>query len=363
MKNSAISKWIKRIIMIGLLAGVGYFLYQQYKPVPEAPIEAPQPITFEVTQETVTQEIQVKGKSVYAKQTDVYAPFASKIKQWNVENGEPIRKGAVMFSLDSKALQTEVQQLETDIEKSRLEAQLNEIGLNQGNGSEPLGVTEEERKKAFAERETKRLTNEMNKDSIAVKEQEVQAKKAVIGLSTVYAPVSGVFLMNDTETKTRMVSEGQYVGTIVDTGKLQFVATITEQDIFKIQTGMPVSVHMTGNKEVALTGKVSKISKFAKKGTETDLKQPSQFDIVIDLKPNAKLIGGLSLEGKIETLRKEKATVVPTLAVMRDQDTAYVMLDQGKGQYAQQTIQTGIETDDKTEVLNGLKPGDIVVLP
>ncbi|MHA7583297.1 hypothetical protein ACX12E_23385 [Paenibacillus vandeheii] len=32
-------------------------------------------------------------------------------------------------------------------------------------------------------------------------------------------------------------------------------------------------------------------------------------------------------------------------------------------QYAQQTIQTGIETDDKTEVLNGLKLGDIVVLP
>ncbi|WP_315794678.1 efflux RND transporter periplasmic adaptor subunit [Paenibacillus sp. BIC5C1] len=363
MKNSAISKWIKRIIMIGLLAGAGYFLYQQYKPIPEAPIEAPQPITFEVTQETITQEIQVKGKSAYAKQTDVYAPFASKIKQWNVENGEPIHKGAVMFSLDSKALQTEVQQLETDIEKSRLEAQLNEIGLAQGEGPEQLGVTEEERKKAFAERETKRLTNKMNKESIAVKEQEVQAKKAVIGLSTVYAPVSGVFLMNDSETKTRMVGEGQYMGTIVDTGKLQFVATISEQELFKIQTGMPVSVHMTGNKEVPLTGKVSKISKFAKKGTETDLKQPSQFDIVIDLKPNAKLIGGLSLEGKIETLRKEKATVVPTLAVMRDQDTAYVMLDQGNGQYAQQTIQTGIETDDKTEVLNGLKPGDIVVLP
>ncbi|RRJ61810.1 efflux RND transporter periplasmic adaptor subunit [Paenibacillus oralis] len=363
MNKSIAVKWIKRVVIIFLLAGSGFFLYQKYKPAPEAPVEAPAPITFQVTQETITQEIQVKGKSAYTDQTDVFAPFTGPIKQWHVENGQAVRKGAALFSLDSKTLQNEVQQMESEMMKSRLENKLNKISAKQGEGAEQPGVTEEERKKAFADRESKRLMSDINEEAIAVKEQDIAFKKSLIGMSTVSAPASGVFLLNETDTKTRMVNEGQYVGTVVNTGKLQFTAAVSEQEIFRIKAGMPVKVQMTGKKEIPLTGKVSRISKFAKKGAENDPKQVSQFDIVIDLKPDPSLIGGISLEGKIETARKEKAIVVPSLAVMREQNEAYVMLDKGNGNYERQTIQTGIETDDKTEVLNGLKPGDTVVLP
>lgn len=34
-------KWIKIIITVVLLAGAGYWLYEKYKPKPEAPIEMP----------------------------------------------------------------------------------------------------------------------------------------------------------------------------------------------------------------------------------------------------------------------------------------------------------------------------------
>lgn len=356
-------KWINVIVTVAIMAGAGYWLYEKYKPQPEAPIEVPPPITFEVTQQTMTQTIQVKGKSVYTDQTDVFAPYAASIKQWNVKNGQQVNKGDVLFTLDTSSLQTEVQQLQSDLEKAKLEIEINQVTMDQADISAPLGVTEEERKKAFADRESRRMTNELNQKAIALKEQDIQKKQEVIGKATVYAPASGIFQLNESDTKTRMVSEGQSVGSITNTSKLQFMAVIGEEEMFTLKPGMPVKVRMTANKEPEFTGKVSKVSKFARKGSDADLKQASQFDIVIDLKPDARIYGGVSLEGEIETARKDKATVVSSLAIMRDQAEPYVLLDKGNGQTEPRTVKTGMESGDQTEVISGLKPGDIVVLP
>jgi HlyD family secretion protein/macrolide-specific efflux system membrane fusion protein len=39
------------------------------------------------------------------------------------------------------------------------------------------------------------------------------------------------------------------------------------------------------------------------------------------------------------------------------------MLDNGSGQFERRDIKVGLETSDKTEVLEGLKEGDSVALP
>ncbi|MDR6725580.1 RND family efflux transporter MFP subunit [Paenibacillus amylolyticus] len=356
-------KWIKIIITIVLLAGVGYWLYEKYKPKPELPVEIPPPITFDVTQETMTQTIQVKGKSVYTDQTDVFAPYASSIKQWHVKSGDQVKKGDILFTLDTTAQQTEVQQLESDLEKARLDYELNQVSVEQAGMTETLGVTEEERKKAFVEREGKRLTSELSQKALVLKEQEIQKKKEVMSKAVVYASASGIFQMNDEDSKTRAVTEGQVIGSITNTSKLKFMTIVGEEEMFRLKVGMPVQVRMTAQKDLEFTGKVSKVSKFARKSTDTDLKQASQFDVVIDLKPDAKMFGGVSLEGDIETTRKDKATVVSSIAVMRDQTEPYVLLDKGNGQTEPLTIKAGMESGDKTEVLSGLKPGDVVVIP
>ncbi|MGC5775951.1 efflux RND transporter periplasmic adaptor subunit [Paenibacillus pabuli] len=357
-------KWIKIIVTVVLLLGASYWLYEKYKPKPAEPVEVPPQITFDVTQETMTQTIQVKGKSVYTDQTDIIAPYASNIQKWNVKNGEQVSKGDVLFILDTSALQTEIDQLESDLAKARIELEVNQVSLDQADMSAPLGVTEEERKKAFADRKGRTLTNELNKKSLAIKEKELQKKRDMMSKGVVYAPTSGIFQMNDPDSKTRMVTEGQLVGNIINMDKLKFMTIVGEDEMFKLKAGMPVQVRMTAQKETPFTGKVSIVSKFARKGaSEMNLKEASQFDVVIDLKPDSRMYGGVSLEGDIETARKDKAIVVSSLAIMRDQGEAYVLLSKGNGETEQKTIQTGMESGDKTEVLRGLKPGDIVVLP
>ncbi|WKL00123.1 efflux RND transporter periplasmic adaptor subunit [Paenibacillus amylolyticus] len=170
--------------------------------------------------------------------------------------------------------------------------------------------------------EGKRLTNELNQKALVLKEKEIQKKQAVISKSVVYASASGIFQMNEEDSKTRAVTEGQLIGSITNISKLKFMTIVGEEEMFRLKVGMPVKVRMTAQKDLQFTGKVSKVSKFARKSTDTDLKQASQFDVVIDLKPDTRMYGGVSLEGDIETMRKDKVTVVSSLAIMQGSDRA-----------------------------------------
>ncbi|ETT66073.1 MULTISPECIES: efflux RND transporter periplasmic adaptor subunit [Paenibacillus] len=357
---------IKWIVLVLIIIAAGYFLYNKmYKPEAQLePVEPPQAITFEVTQETITNSIQVKGNSNYEKETLVYAPYASKVTKWKVENGGQVKKGDLLFTLDQEALKNEIATQEATIRKAKLEAELNEFVSQQDEENAALGATEAERIKALTAQEATRLGDELNQVNAEIQARELTEKKTKLKTALYYAPASGIFLFDSASEIPQTVTDNQYIGKIVDMNKLEFIALVGEQDVFRIKTGMKVDVKMTAIKDLKLSGEVTKVAKFAKtaSGQNATTSSVPQFEVVITLQPDEHLIGGLSLNGEIETVRKENATVVSSIAVMHEGDLSYVMLDKGDGQYERKDIEVGLETTDKTEVLSGLKVGDVVVL-
>ncbi|KTD86076.1 efflux RND transporter periplasmic adaptor subunit [Paenibacillus etheri] len=357
---------IKWIVLLLIIIAAGYFVYNKmYKPeAPLEPVEPPQAITFEVTQETMTSSVQVKGNSQYEKETLVYAPYASKVTKWKVENGGQVKKGDLLFSLDQEVLKNEIATQEATIRKAKLEAELNEFVSQQDQENAALGATEAERIKALAAQETARLGDELNQVNTDIQARELKEKKTKLNTALYHAPASGVFLFDSASEIPQTVTDNQYIGKIVDMNKLEFIALVGEQDVFRIKTGMKVDVKMTALKDLKLSGEVTKVSKFAKtaSGPNAPAVSVPQFEVVISLQSNEHLIGGLSLSGEIETVRKENAIVVSSIAVMHEGDISYVMLDKGNGEYERRDIEVGMETSDKTEAVSGLKVGDVVVL-
>ncbi|ULO05056.1 efflux RND transporter periplasmic adaptor subunit [Paenibacillus sp. 19GGS1-52] len=365
--KSKIRKIIKWVIIAGIVIVAGYLLYSKmYKPEGEvASIEPPQVISFQVTQEPIANSVQVKGKSQYEQETLVYAPFASKVTEWKVENGGQVKKGDVLFTLDQTTLKNEILTTEATIRKAQLEAELNDFVAQQDDETAVLGATEADRLKTLASQETARLNDELNQVNADIQARELTDKKAKLKTAVYHAQATGIFLYDDsTSERPQTVTDNQYIGKIVDLNKLEFIALVGEQDIFRIKAGMKVQVNMTALKDLKLAGEVTKVSKFATTaaGQNSASTQVPQFEVVISLQPDEHLIGGLSLNGEIETTRKEKATVVSSIAVMHEGDLAYCMLDLGNGQYERREITIGLETTEKTEILSGLKPGDTVVL-
>ncbi|MFC4098813.1 efflux RND transporter periplasmic adaptor subunit [Paenibacillus xanthanilyticus] len=355
-------KWL----MIGIvLVGISGGLYMVSRP-PAQPMDGmadSQAITFEVTRETISNTVEVKGKSLYEQETAVYAPFGSKVTSWKVADGQQVKQGDVLFQLDRTALQNEIAQEEASLRKASLEAELQAYVAQLDQEETGLGITETQRKRAHANEELARLTRELNDVTATIQRKTVAEKKELVGKADFRSPATGIFLYESAGKRPQAVTDNQYIGKIVDLDKLQFIALVGEQDVFRIKPGMAVAVKMNAKKELKLEGKVLRVSKFAKTGTDqNNIDQAAQFEVVISLAPNEYLIAGLSLNGQIETERKENVTVVPTIAVMRENDKSYVMLDQGGGATERRDIEVGMETPEKTEVLKGLEPGDKVVL-
>ncbi|ASA26241.1 efflux transporter periplasmic adaptor subunit [Paenibacillus donghaensis] len=357
---------IKWVIIIAIIAAAGYLLYAKVfnkaeEVVSEVPMEV---ITFPVTQETITQSLQVKGTSKYEHETLVYAPFASKVTNWKVKNGDQVKKGDLLYTLDTSTLKNEIATQEATIRKAKLEAELNSFVSQQNEETITVGVSEAERLKSLAAQETGRISEDLNKVNADVQAREIAEKKKKIQSAIFQAPSSGIFLFESNSEPPQLVTDNQYIGKIVNLNKLEFIALVGEQELFRIKAGMKVTVKMTASKDAKLSGIVEKISKFATatSSKETASTQPPQFEVVISLESNELLIGGLSLNGEIETIRKENVTVLSNIAVIHEGDLSYVMLDKGNGKIERKEIKIGLETTDKVEVLSGLKAGDTVVL-
>ncbi|MGZ9582933.1 efflux RND transporter periplasmic adaptor subunit [Paenibacillus marinisediminis] len=357
-------KKIKWMAVIVILGAISYGLYQFGNPSKSdmAANTAEEQITFPVTQETLINTIEIKGKSSYEQETIVYAPFTGKVKQWNVKDAQQVKKGELLFNLDPSDLQKEIAQSEASLKKMKLEDQLSEFQASIGEEGEVSATTEAESKKQFIDKEAAKLQRELNQVNLSIQEQEISDKRSKVETAIYYAPTDGIFLYDDAANLPQYVQENARIGKIVDTKKLQLVSLVGEQDIFMIKPGMPVDVKINALKDVPLKGTVTKVSKFAKPGTDQAANQAAQFEVIISLEANENMIAGLSLTGLVETSRIENAIVVPTIAVMKDQEGSYVMLKLPDGSTERRSIKTGMETPEKTEVLTGLQPGDTVVL-
>ncbi|OPH57264.1 efflux transporter periplasmic adaptor subunit [Paenibacillus ferrarius] len=356
------------ILTAVIICGISSFLYVSSHPksknANQADSASAKALQFKITKEDLVNSIEVKGKSSYAKETRIYAPFNGEIKAWNVTDGAQVTKGQLLFELDGSPLRGEIASLQSTLKKQQLEADLANFkaaGPQGDAGSIAAGaVNEDEARGRFATAEGRKIQQQLNEVNDTSLQLQLAKKQEKVEQAVFNAPDDGIFLFEDSAKIPKSVEESARIGKIVDLTKLQLVCTVGEFDVFRIKPGMIVQVKVEALKQKKLQGKVEKVSKFAKSGTDQGTSS-AQFEVTISLEPDDQLIAGLSLTGTIETEKKASTVVVPTLAVMHEKEVYYVMLQNAQGAERRE-IEIGLETPEKTEVLKGLNEGDTVVL-
>jgi RND family efflux transporter MFP subunit len=359
-------RWTLPILAL-IIGGLSLFLYIKSHPSagqkPNMALNAGSVLRFKVTRENLSNTVEIKGKSSYQKETYINAPFSADVKRWAVSEGTQVKKGDLLFQLDGTALQGEIAQLQADIKKLELDstlAKFQETKSGKTDSTTTIGTTEEEAKQRFAEAQSRKIQDELNRIQLGNMQTQLEQKLAKLNAARFTAPEDGIFLFENVK-EPQSVTENQRIGKIVDLTKLQLICSVGEYDIFRIKTGMSVDVKVDALKNVALKGKVEKLSKFAKTTADESNATAAEFEVVISLEPNEQLIAGLSLTGTIETDRKENVLVIPTLAIQRDKEQTFVMVEGSQGP-EKRIIETGLETPEKTEVISGLKEDETVVI-
>jgi HlyD family secretion protein len=214
----------------------------------------------------------------------------------------------------------------------------------------------------------------------------------------VAAPMDGVVIRRGVElgdTVTSGVSSfnaGTVLMTVADVGTMIIQAGINEVDIGKVRLEQPVKVSLDAYPKARFAGIIKRIAPAARL---EDKVKVFEVEIAID-RQGAELRTGMTANVDVMGERKDRVLTVPVEALFRKDDAELVYIkkvgtphaaespgllsrvfaggkkddpaaklddkDTWKERFEVRTVETGLSSFDKVEVVSGLKPGDEVAV-
>ena len=171
---------------------------------------------------------------------------------------------------------------------------------------------------------------------------------------TLHAPASGT-VVSTSVVEGQKIAAGQTLMSLADLSQLWLMADVYEQDLSWVGVGTRALVELPYDPETRITGRVDYLYDELNESTRTLKARIRVPNPGLKLKPGmyatVQLLGGATAPGP----------VVPTEAVVRTGDRAVVILALGEGRFMPTDVRTGVESDGRTQILQGLLGTEEVV--
>ncbi|UFJ39339.1 efflux RND transporter periplasmic adaptor subunit [Brevibacillus humidisoli] len=389
-----VKQYLTSFVMLTLvLAGCS----AQPTAVEEQKEEAPIPVQVEsLTEGSVGVAAGLTGTLAPGKTVQVAPKVSGKIQTLNVELGQKVSQGDVLFKLDQQDLMNSVQQAEaayklalanfkqsdtssaqgveqaknslTQAEQALKDAKLNEQRMNQLFSQGAISQQQyEQAKSAVTNAQTAydnaKATYDAAQKQVGIGVSQASVDQARVSLenareqlanSTVTAPISGV-VSSVSGSVGEMASPQMPVVVLVTTDPLLVKVNVSEQEITTLQVGSKVTVHLPAlDKELeASVTAISPVMDQQVKGYPVEISIPNPTgELKSDMVANVQLSDGTE---------NAKTLVVSRTAVFDQDGKRYAYIVEGD-QAKQVEVTTGAESSDKIEILSGLNKGDQVVV-
>ncbi|QQS36303.1 MAG: efflux RND transporter periplasmic adaptor subunit [Ignavibacteriales bacterium] len=282
--------------------------------------------------ETIDNNILVSGTIIADEEVELKSEISGKIISIFFDEGRFVSKGDSLVKINDSELRAQLQRL-----KFRQEL-LSDIEFRQKKLLEKNAISQEEYDTAL---------NELN-----VNKAEIQVLQAQLDKTIIRASFNGIIGL-------RNVSEGSYVtnnNVIASLQSLSFVKVdfaIPERYSSDIKTGDQVNFKISGI-DVKYTATVYAIEPKIDPVTRT-LKIRAKCS-----NPGMKLLPGSFADVEVLLKKISNTIMVPTESVVPELKGQKVFLYKD-GKVFPQSIQTGIRTDKRVQVINGLMPNDTLI--
>jgi HlyD family secretion protein len=218
-----------------------------------------------------------------------------------------------------------------------------------------------------------------DRDQVKVKEHQVAAAQAAVGQRaaqlrlaevqrsrmSIRSPIAGL-------VTRRLANEGEVVGlgggsmvtlggplfTLVDLDRLYVRATVDEFDARQVRLGQEVRVTLEALPGRTLRGRLYKISP----AVSGERQEARTFSVRVALEEGKEFVKpGMSADVEVIVARRRDALFVPTQAILEREGKkrVYVVAD---GHARATTVKVGESNWSSTEILEGLREGDRVVI-
>lgn len=186
--------------------------------------------------------------------------------------------------------------------------------------------------------------------------------------ATIVSPIDGVVLTRDREVGDavssilNLGSAATLILTLGDTSTVYVKGKVDEADVGKIHVGLPARITVESFPGQTFQGTVTKI---APMGVEKD--NVTTFEVRVSIaNPTGALRVNMSANAEIILEEHHDMLIIPESAIIYEKDgSAWVqLLDPSSPEgFKKVRIKIGISNGQRTEVLDGLKEGDKILLP
>ncbi len=253
---------------------------------------APKVKLGEVDMKPFKHEIRVQGNVETDQDITLSAEMGGLITKINVKEGQTVRKGSVIATVDASVLSSNVQELQTQLEYAEYMLEKQQELQERGVGSE-------------FDLETAK--NQVNSLKASMQSLNTQRGKALIR-----APFTGVI-------DQVFAKEGQMAGPaspivrLVNNDNVDIVSTISEKHFSKVHIGTPIRVSFPNYSDTVLNLNVSNVGNYIEPTNRT-------FRIMANIKDNKLLLPNMLAEVSITDMYVDSGMVVPSKSILKDQN-------------------------------------------
>ncbi len=341
------------------------------------------------------------GKVEPITKVEVKSKASGIVKKLHVEYGDRVKKGQLLAQLDKIEIEAQVEQSraallaaeanlkgsEADFQRAKVDAEGPDVPLlkraydrnleMQRSGvvsQSALDDAEKDYRMAVNKQSVARAQMTVLQAKIAQSQAQVAEDQAnlkqleeQLSYTDIVSPIDGIVLSRDVEVGDAVSSilvlgsSATLVMTIGDVSKVYVKGKVDESDIGRVYMGQPARIKVESFKDKTFNGVVNKISPM---GVEKDNVTTFEVRVSID-NATGELKAEMTANAEIILDEHKNVLQIPEGAIIYDKDRkASVEIPDPKGKDGQRklAINIGISNGAKTEVLNGLKEGDQVIL-
>jgi len=264
-----------------------------------------------------------------------------------VKEGDWVKKGQAIASLDKRELKKTLAKKMNDYLKYRWDWE---------QGREDYEVDQ----RWFELSDTVKRILEKNQFDLNKAVLDVELADLAVRLATITAPFGGIVTKVESPWAGVNITPASAEFGLVNPASVYFYAEADEEEVTELQEGMSTRVFLDAYPQRVWPGTIRQVN-FAPVSTSGSPTYAVKIDF-LDL-DNQDLKLRLRMEGEAEIVvaAKEKALVIPSEAVLGE-EKFFVWVMSERGEKQKRFVKVGLETDEETEILEGLQEGEKVLV-
>ncbi len=317
--------------------------------------------TGAVSSGKISEKIALTGSLKAKEQVDVMPKIGGRITKLLVDVGQVVARGALVATIEDDEIQQQ-------LERSKASLAVVDASIAQRDAELNNAKSDFERRRKLVDEgllprseldtlETRQRVAQSQLELARAQRRQSEAEQRELTIrqsqTRVYSPINGIVAKRQLDLGA-MAGANTPIVTIVSSNPMVIEAKTAESDIARIRRGAVVNVTIDSLPGQKFTGRILRIAPQLDPQTRNGL-----VEIEIPNR-NGALKGEMFARAELNLGSERMTTLLPRDAlVYRGEQPGVYVIEKDAAKFL--PLETGLTQDDKVEVVNGLKVGDVVI--